>query len=225
MAEDRQNTPEKQLLKLIESSKGEDRKPRESGPLETRRLASWLSVGALRGVLSGRLSFFKRTARKRIGSSKWAFGFTAANKILLGMVVMSSVYFLSDTLVSAIGLTRSPNFAFQNDKAFVGSSEPVSKLKDEGYYLEKVTQRDIFKEFKPPKEKKEVASPETDQRIKNLSLVGISWSANPDALIEDKASQRTFFVKSGKMIGDVKVESIYKDKVVLSCDGQEFELK
>ena len=67
---------------------------------------------------------------------------------------------------------------------------------------------------------------ETAEAVKSLALVGISWSKDPDAIIEDKAHQRTFFVKRGQMVGDnIKVEAVFKDHVVLSLDGQEFELR
>ena len=44
-------------------------------------------------------------------------------------------------------------------------------------------------------------------------------------MIEDKQSVKTFFVKRGQMIGPVKVEAIFKDKVVLSYEGEEIELR
>ena len=54
----------------------------------------------------------------------------------------------------------------------------------------------------------------------SLKLVGISWSDNPDAIIEDTKDTKTFFVKIGQKIGDVKVQAIFKDKVVLSYQGK-----
>ena len=58
-----------------------------------------------------------------------------------------------------------------------------------------------------------------------LKLVGISWSNDPDAIIEDTKDTKTFFVKTGQKIGEVKVQAIFKDKVVLSYQGEETELK
>ena len=226
MAENRQITPEKQLLKLIENSKSEGGKPPAPGHLIKPPLLNLLSFGALRGALFGRFSFFKRTTQKKINSSKLAFSFAAANKVLMGMIVFFFLYFLGGALASAINLSRSPNFAFQNDKSLVSTSDKISPLKEESYYLQKAAARDIFKEFKEPEASKEILQPDENETIKNLSLVGISWSANPDVIIEDKSSQRTFFLKRGQMVvSGVKVETIFKDKVVLSYEGQEFELK
>lgn len=227
MAQDRQDTPEKQLLKLIEGAENpEAKKPLERLGLKNPRFLNRLSLGTLRGALAGRLSFFKRTTGKKLASSKWVFSFASTNKMLLGLTVCFALYLLGDTMVSAVGLSRSPNFAFQKDKAFLGPSANLSPLKDEGFYLQKVAERDIFSEFKKAQVKERIAETESVEAIKNLSLVGISWSANPDVIIEDKAKQRTYFLKRGKTIdGGVKVEAVFKDKVVLSYGGAEYELK
>lgn len=227
MAQDRQDTPEKQLLKLIEGAKNQEQhKPLEKLGLKNRRFLSRLSFQAVRGALAGRLSFFKRTTRKKIGSTKWVFSFAVANKMLLGLTACSAVYLVGDTMVSAVDLGRSSNFAFQKDKTFVGTAPGVSFLKEESYYLNKIAERDLFSEFVKSQAKERIAEPESVEAIKNLSLVGISWSANPDVIIEDKVKQRTYFLKRGKTIdGGVKVETVFKDKVVLSYGGMEFELK
>jgi hypothetical protein len=55
--------------------------------------------------------------------------------------------------------------------------------------------------------------------------VGISWSDDPDVMIEDTKTQRTFFLKKGQMIDDIKLEAVFKDKVILNYLGEEIELK
>jgi type II secretory pathway component PulC len=44
-------------------------------------------------------------------------------------------------------------------------------------------------------------------------------------MIENADEQKTYFVKRGQTLGDVKIEAILKDKVILSCLGQEVELR
>jgi type II secretory pathway component PulC len=57
-------------------------------------------------------------------------------------------------------------------------------------------------------------------------LVGIAWSNDPEAMIEDGKNKRTFFVKRGQTLDDeVKVVTIFKDKVILTFKGKEFELR
>lgn len=227
MADDRQVTPEKQLLKLIEGSgeSGQADRPLAGARIK-RNASSLLSFGAL----FGRFSFFKRATQKKISRSpKFSLSFTLVNRVLLAAVVVLFIYVVTDGVASAISLTHLPNIVPQKDRLTTGSESKVSPLKEESYYLQKVSSRDLFKEYKEAdakKEKKEMKSADENEASKNLSLVGISWSADPDVIIEDKSAQKTFFVKRGQMVGNgVKVEAVFKDKVVLSTDGQEFELR
>jgi type II secretory pathway component PulC len=99
------------------------------------------------------------------------------------------------------------------------------------YYLEKVRERDIFKiggkRTAASIESKEVKTPTSRiiEATENLKLVGISWSSDPDAMIEDAKAVRTFFVKVGQMIGEVKVQAIFKDRVILRYSGEEIDLR
>ncbi len=231
MADGGQLTPEKQLLKLIEQSKDEQ-SPSLNVKIQGAKLdragKSFLSLGALRGALFGRFSFLKRSTAKKITASRQRFDLKRFNILLAVVAFCLLVYVAGDTVASALSLQKSPNFNFQKETSMAAESTPASSLKDSAYYLQKVSSRDIFKEggLAAKKEtKKEAVS--QDNPIKNsLSLVGISWSQNPDVIIEDKTKQKTFFVKRGQMVGDsVKVEAIFKDHVILSYDGQEFELR
>ena len=227
MADDRQVTPEKQLLKLIEGSgeEGQGGRPLAEARLK-RNASSLLSFGAL----FARFSFFKRATQKKISHPpKFSLSFTLVNRVLLAAVIVLFIYVATDGGASAISLRHLPTIVPQKDRLTAGSESKVSPLKEESYYLQKVSSRDLFKEYKEAdtkKEKKEMKSADENEASKNLSLVGISWSADPDVIIEDKSAQKTFFVKRGQMVGNgVKVEAVFKDKVVLSHDGQEFELR
>lgn len=100
-------------------------------------------------------------------------------------------------------------------------------LKDYASYESKLKDRNIFKMGKKPspEEIPDVISAKAAQATQSLKLVGISWSDNPDAIIEDTKTLKTFFVKKGQPIGELKVENIYKDKVVLSFGQERVELR
>jgi hypothetical protein len=225
MADDRQITPEKQLLSLIEGKESEGGK----SPLEAARTKRSTLNALSFGSLFGRLSFFKRATKKKMSApSKFSISFVLVNRVLLVAVISFAVYVVGDTVASALSLAHLPNIVPQGEKIGPGSEGKVSPLKEESYYIEKVNSRDIFKEYKEAdqrKEKKEAPASE-NEAMKNLSLVGISWSADPDVIIEDKSQQKTYFVKRGQTVGNgVKVEAVFKDKVVLSVEGQEYELR
>ena len=223
MADDGKLTPEKQLLNLIE---GGDKAKITSGGAP---------IGAspaekLRGNFLGRFSFFKRKAKGKIQAGKLSLSLPGVNRVLALAVAAVFVYVAYEAIASAMSLSVPPNFAMPKEKnANAKGVVAVSPLKEISFYQQKVTSRDIFKEGPKPvvrKQEKEVAPSEDSEAAKNLALVGISWSANPDVIIEDKSSQKTYFVKRGQIVGDnVKVEAIFKDHVVLSHEGQEFELR
>ena len=71
----------------------------------------------------------------------------------------------------------------------------------------------------------EPAKPQLSQLIEGLTLVGINRGAGPEAFIEDKAQNRTYFVKVGQSVRNLKVKSIGADNtVVLELDGEEITL-
>lgn len=230
MAENGPLTPEKQLLRLIEDSKTSKL---ESSPQLSAKLKGpgFLSFSALRGAIFGRISFLKRTTKKRIGGSKFSVNIVAINRVLAVGAVCLLAYAVFDVIASAMALHHPPNFVYRGEKSSSPAVTGVSPLKESAYYLQKVTARDIFKEGPKPAEQsqaKKVEKPsiQDNEAVKSLSLVGISWSADPDVIIEDKSKQKTYFVKRGQMVGDnIKMEAVFKDHVVLSLDGQEFELR
>ena len=230
MAEDRQVTPEKQLLNLIEDPLAMTKGAAVQKARVKRAGAGLLSWTSARGALFGWLSFFKRSTQKQVSRTKFTVSFKTANRVLLLVSVGLFIYLAADTFASAVSLMHPPNFVLQKDQSIDLTPEKMSPLKDELYYTGKASSRNIFGEFKEPAAKKgekpAAQSADNNEAIKALSLVGISWSASPDAIVEDKTKQKTYFLKRGQEFGDgIKVEAIFKNKVVLSLDDQEFELK
>ncbi len=230
MADDKPVTPEQQLLKLIEES---NKSPKAPGAPAGRGAAKGpgFSFSRLPGLIAGRLSFMRRGAGKRsAGGPKLSADIAAMNRVFAAAVGCLLVYVLFDAAASATNLRKPPNFAPPKDMKTAFTLEPIEPMKESSYYLQKVSSRDIFREGRKqeaaPKAPAQNAVIETAEAVKNLALVGISWSSNPDAIIEDKAHQRTFFVKRGQMVGDdVKVEAIFKDHVVVTFEDHEYELR
>lgn len=233
MADDRPVTPEKQLLKLIEDpSRSKDSRRSAGAPNLGSRRGPLLSFSALRGALMGRLSFFKRSTVKRSIPKKFTLSFTSVNRVLAASAFALAVYLVFDVVASAISYQKPMNITLKPEKSpGDGTKSVVSPLKESAYYLQKAASRDIFREggaapVQKEAQKAEPVSVENNPATSGLSLVGISWSSNPDVIIEDKNSKRTFFVKRGQSVGvGVKIEAIFKDRVILSHEGQEFELR
>ncbi|MFA5146881.1 MAG: hypothetical protein WC515_05895 [Candidatus Omnitrophota bacterium] len=226
MAQERPATPEKQLLGLIETNSA---KPVNIQAQAVKHQGmSMLS----RGAWMGRLSFFRDNLKRWLSGDYLQLDIKLLNNVLIVLIAMLTVYLLGSVYSNAVYLTKLPSLKYdvKTAKGEEAGPKSMSVLKNAmSYYLEKVRQRDIFKigEQAPPERPAVPGAPvqkvaEEGQRFK---LVGISWSKEPDAMIEDTLALRTFFVKRGQMLGRVKVEAIFKDKVVLSCDGTETELR
>ena len=231
MATERSITPEKQLLRLIEANKGKNPAAVQAHALRRRGMG----LVAL-GAWLGRFSFFKDWFHRRIGSLRGQpLDIKSVNRILLSCAAVFTLYFLASTTTALIQLSAPPDLeapASENGPS-INLMERVFLKKAVSYYLEKIGTRDIFQMGIVQKvtgaggagTQMKVISSSILDATEHLKLVGISWSNDPDAIIEDTKDTKTFFVKTGQKIGEVKVQAIFKDKVILSYQGEETELK
>jgi len=224
---DKNVSPEKRLLKMIE---GQQPATARSTPGQLGN--KFFSLSSVRGRLAFMLDRLKRkrsTARR----ADSAVDLQRVNALLQAAIAVAAVWLvISSTLeyrrvqsMTAVEIKPQP----QNAQA--QSVEAVSLIQPVGVYLDRVSARDIFSLADTAGEKKESALQEKTEnaRLKEmtgkLKLVGISWSDSPDAIIEDQTAKRTYFVKEGAMIDDIKVYKILKDRVVLKYQSEEVELR
>lgn len=234
MAEEKPFTPEKQLLRLIEDSKAKDTKTVSSSKIG-RRARGFFSLGAWLGNI---FSFNNKFRKAFKGNESPLFRVKAINSILFFLICVLIFYFVQEFFNSINDFKRKglSNIEVEENNQIKGFSEKAVTLKSLDYYLERIDQRDIFKmgvkeeNVKPAGiENTGPLMPTPSERLreatKSLRVVGIGWSENPDVLIEDTEVLRTFFVKEGQMINKFEVEKIFKDRVILSYDGESIELK
>jgi hypothetical protein len=62
------------------------------------------------------------------------------------------------------------------------------------------------------------------EKAKTLKLVGISWGPVPVAMIEDTATRETVFVKERGVINQLRIKAIFRDRVVLTYAGADYDL-
>lgn len=111
------------------------------------------------------------------------------------------------------------------------SKKEKEEIKSYEYYQGEIKNRRIFaapmqtQELeRPMHEEKPVVTINIAELAKDLSLLGIIFGDNPQAIIEDKKSQRTYYVSKGQFIGEFQIEDVQEKKVILNCHGQKFEL-
>jgi hypothetical protein len=225
MAGEKSPTPEKQLLNLIENPNAQ--KATQGAKLKHRSLISLFSPGAW----LGRFSFFK-------GHSRQWFKFAPiqqidiklVNNALALLVVFVALYFITDFSNSYRNLKSLPSVKARVQQASAAKEEQVSMLlKTAAYYSELARKRDIFKIGAKPTDKSRAIRAPSDklkEAIKNLRMVGIAWSNDPDVMIEDTKLKRTYFLKRGQSLDNgVKLQAVFKDKIILSFENEEIEFK
>ncbi len=225
MAQERALTPEKQLLNLIES-------PRSKDAVIQSRIVKYHSMGFFSpGAWKGKLLFFRDNLKKSLSGESRQIDIKFLNRLLAVAIMIAVFYLVSTFYFSVTGLNNMKNrkFIVKDGVKQSGEDKEVLSLKQTvSHYLDRIRQRDIFK-MGPKKVSNDAVPAAPNSKIveatQNLKLVGISWSKDPDAMIEDTRALKTFFVKRGQMIGQVRVEAIFKDKVILKYDTEEIELR
>ena len=225
MASEKPLSPEKELLKLIE-------KPMAQSSLRAAAVRyhgkSFFSFGALKG----RVAFLKNKTKEFKAGNLRALDVKALNMALLSCIVLLVAYAGLSSLVSMATLKK--EIKIDVKKASVSESDGSqvnSLLKATSYYLEKARERDIFTmNIRKPVVETGAFSKGPSQRFiemtQNFKLVGISWSDDPDVMIEDTKNPRTLFLKKGQLIdNEIRLQAVFKDKVILSYNGEEIELR
>jgi hypothetical protein len=76
--------------------------------------------------------------------------------------------------------------------------------------------------IKPQTVQKDVLT--VDILTRDLLLIGVVKQEVPEAIIKNRRTRQTYFVKQGSSLGQVTVESIQDDKVVVSYQGAKKDL-
>lgn len=99
-----------------------------------------------------------------------------------------------------------------------------AEVKDYSYYSKEISNKKIF--APPSKEDREPSQPsKAEEDISSkLTLVGIIAGENPQAIIEDKKSQKTYYLNKGQSFNGFTVEDISDGKVVLDYEGKKTTL-
>jgi len=217
-------TPEKELLNLIEGSKNNDTGQASKIALK-RKVNSFLSFGAA----IGRLSFFKDYLKGAVKGKRFYLDIKATNRILAFCIVTLIAFFIANFVGSLMNSKKLLNLEFN-----VASAQPplnfpdVSALKPASYYLENAKTRNIFSlvaETGSKENEIQAARAKIAELLQNLKLVGISWSDDPDIIIEDTKKKQAFFLKKGQNINEFTIKDVYKDRVVLSYGQENVELR
>ncbi|KPK38295.1 MAG: hypothetical protein AMJ78_10235 [Omnitrophica WOR_2 bacterium SM23_29] len=94
-------------------------------------------------------------------------------------------------------------------------------------YAEVIGRRDLFKPQQPevpPEKSSEKTLEAAYNKLNDLSLIGIIAGEKPQAVIEDRKNQKTYFLYKGQTVNQMRVEDILGDRVIFIFEGERFEL-
>jgi hypothetical protein len=228
-------TAESKLLKLIEEADAKDTPASASGASASAatQASQVLSSVSSVGVQSIPIPPFiqKILALFSKGSSPSAgFGLRVVNAFLVFLIFIFGFFFAQDF---SRGMKESQaQVAFEiKQAADDGKLVALPTVNDADSYIEQISKRNIFRPFEKKVEEIKIVAPEENQQIKdkvtNFKLVGISWLSTPEtatAMIEDKSTSVTHFLKKGDDLEGVKLDVIYADRVEFSFNGEKLTM-
>lgn len=220
-------SPEKQLLNLIE--KPSTQKSAASSVVAAVKHQGMGLVDA--GAMRGKVSFIKDTFKGGIpGFDMRSWDIKTLNVTFEVIIVVLVLIFLVNLGFSIVHLGKKVQFEVKLAKpSEYKIAQVTSLLKGPAIYAEKARERDIFRLGVRPSESVGLSKGPSQRIIEatvNYRLAGISWSDDPDVMIEDTKNQRTHFLKKGQVIdNEVRVQAVFKDKVILSYQGEEIEIR
>jgi len=199
-------TPEERLLKIIEN-------PGSPAAGVVRRPAG--EAGSRENAQAGAFRFFQLPAG--------GLTLRTAVQLAVASAVLSTLFLLYDYVSvsrdSSERLKKTVSRGAGGGPA-VTAAERAPALKE---LLGPAGKHNIF--AVEPDKAESLLSAETAQAVSTLKLVGILWSERPQAMVEDTKNSKTYLLNDGDSLNDLSVKKIYVDKIVLSKDGKDWELR
>lgn len=207
-------TPEEKLLKIIENPQTEKRK-----------------VGNRGIAKAGGLKTIAEPWLKKIRVNKISFkdiNLKVLNKIALGLCAILTVFFVFDFIsFGANSLKKLSKITAEASVTEVKAKKINFQKTNFAGTIDLAKKHNIFS-FLPPVDNTEQADNvplEIQQVIANLKLVGILWSDNPQAMVENTKEQKTYLLSAGDKIDTLNLKKIFRDKIILGQDDKEWELR
>ena len=194
-------TPEEKLLHLI---RGSNKKASKPEPKSERKVS-------------------QSKEAKIVFTGAKSLNFALINKLILLAVFIALLLFLFDLYFGAPEISRPLATSKAKPKSI---SLEEKEIKSISYYQQEISKRNLFKAgASKPKSKKVIpAGPTFRDLVKNLHLLGIVSGDNPQVIIEDRKLNKTYFLYTGDYLGDIKVEEIHSDSVLLEYKGEKVSL-
>lgn len=201
------SSPEDKLLKLIRNP----RKPPDSPSAQTNLSKSNTTSG------------INKETSLRLEPNIHKYGnFFNLRKVFFWLFIASCIYLIISLIYPWVGLK---NIRLPKPSGESTGEKQTTKLsvKPIEEYLKNVKGRQIFSGNAALQTAQSINVANIDL-MKDISLVGIISGATPQAVIEDKKNQKTYYVTKGQFIGEIQIEEIQERKIIVNYAGQKYEL-
>ncbi|MFH0877445.1 MAG: hypothetical protein V1863_04390 [Candidatus Omnitrophota bacterium] len=203
-------TPEEKLLRIIESPPG------KVHPLRSKK-----RLPELKFSLKQLKSQYKERAKAFLNLK-------TANGALTFVSGAVTVFLAIDFWIGLPRASALQHLEATAKKQDIGSLT-MENLDPVTLYLQEITQRNIFalvESDQPGMTEAAAAQAVVKTLNESLRVVGIIWSdAAPQVIMEDIQEGRTHLLNRGAKIREARVKDILKDRVILSYDNQDIELR
>lgn len=150
------------------------------------------------------------------------------NKYMVMLLALIALYIILDIILV------SPSRKAASLISKVSSSSPLKPLTESGlpietknysYYSSRIAGKNIFSgsSYGQPESQGEKESSD-EISSGNLGLVGIIPGDKPQAIIEDKKNQKTYYLIKGQSINGITIEDINEGKAILEYRGKRMTL-
>lgn len=151
------------------------------------------------------------------------FSFIYIKKILWMVFGVACIYLVVSLVYPWVYLRKIKLSQITSEKIADSKIEPELQPKPYEFYLEGIRNRQIFSSPTAQRTDESSGGVNVDS-IRDISLVGIISGENPQAIIEDKKTQKTYYLTKGQFIREFQVEDIQEGRIILNCNGQRFEI-
>lgn len=146
-------------------------------------------------------------------------------QIMSWALFVAACFYLVIVFVSSwAGLRQSSFSQLVPEKISDFNDDSSRDVKPYEFYSQGIGDRRIF--ASPPKQETsmEPLKAVSQDFLRDITLLGIVSGENPQAIIEDKSAQKTYYLNKGQFIGGFQVTDIKEGKIILDFNGQAFEL-
>jgi type II secretory pathway component PulC len=163
--------------------------------------------------------FLRANIKSRIDLSE-----AGIRKFLVIVLVVSLIYLAASFIYPIFGLNKIRLPDVTKEQKLPLKQKVKEESKPFEFYQQGAGNHQIFFSSGGDAASPAPAAAANPDLIKGINLMGIISGENPQAIIEDKSSQKTFYLSRGQFLGELCIEDIQDGKVILSYRGARYEL-